>query len=135
MWRICVEEEVLFCSHSTWKTLKLQGAYHNDHFVHFYFFYENQLCPHWFFSVFHHLRQLLLWLLVIKGKIFLSSKLKFGKGYWISNKNNNVTCVIGWLFIILFSFSLDFICTFWCLLSDHATLILQKTWNVLRNEG
>ena len=73
--------------------------------------YENQICPHWFFfSVFHHLRQLLLWSLVIKGKKVLSSKIKFRKSYWISNKNNNVTCVIGWFFIILFSFSLSFIC-------------------------
>ena len=55
--------------------------------------YENQICPHWFFfSVFHHLRQLLLWSLVIKDKNVLSSKIKFRKHYWISNKNNNVTC-------------------------------------------
>ena len=64
-----------------------------------------------FFSVFHNLRKLLLWSLVIKSKNVLSSKIKFRKSYWISNKNNNVTCVIGWFFIILFSFSLSFICT------------------------
>ena len=63
------------------------------------------------FSVFHHLRQLSFWSLVIKGKNFLSSKIKFRKSYWISNKSNNVTCVIGWFFIILFSFYLSFICT------------------------
>ena len=64
-----------------------------------------------FFSVSHHLRQLLLRSLVIKGKNVLSSKIKSRKKYWISHKNNNVTCVIGWFFIILFSFSLSFICT------------------------
>ena len=111
MWKNCGEEAVLFCSHSTWKTLRLQGAYHNEKFVHFCFSYENQICPHWFFSVFHHLRQLLLWSLVIKSKNVLYSKIKVRKNYWISNKNNNVTCVIGWFFIILFSFSLSFICT------------------------
>ena len=63
-----------------------------------------------FFPVFYHLRQLLLRSLVIKGKNVLPSKIKFRKSYWISNKNNNVTCVIGWFFIILFSFSLSFIC-------------------------
>ena len=61
-----------------------------------------------FFHVFHHLRQLLLQSLVIKGKNVLSSKIKFGKSYWISNKNNNVTCVIDWFFIILSSFSFSF---------------------------
>ena len=102
---------MLFCSHSTWKTLRLQGAYHNEHFVYFCFSYKKQICPHCFFSVFNHLRQLLLRSLVIKGKNVLSSKIKFRKSYWISHKNNNVACVIGWFFIILFSFSLSFICT------------------------
>ena len=69
-----------------------------------------------FFSLFHHLRQLLLWSLVIKGKNVLSSKIKFRKGYWISNKNNNVTCVIGGFSIILFRFYWPFICTISCLL-------------------
>ena len=101
---------MLFGSHSTWRILRLQGSYHNEHFVHFCFSYENQICPHCFFCP-HHLRQLLLRSLVIKGKNVLSSKIKFRKSYWISNKNNNVTCVIGWFFIILFSFSLSFICT------------------------
>ena len=63
-----------------------------------------------FFSVFGHLRQLLLWSLVIKGKTVLSSKIKLRKSYWISNKNNNVTCLIGWFSLILFSFSLSFVC-------------------------
>ena len=44
-----------------------------------------------FFSLFHHLRQLLLQSLVIKCKNLFSSKIKFRKSYWISNKNNNVT--------------------------------------------
>ena len=48
-----------------------------------------------FFSVFHHLRELLLWSLVIKGENVLSSKIKSRKSYWISSKNNNVTGVIG----------------------------------------
>ena len=111
MWKNCVKEAVLFCSHITWKTLRLQGAYHNEHFVYFCFSYKKQICPHCFFSVFNHLRQLLLRSLVIKGKNVLSSKIKSRKKYWISHKNNNVTCVIGWFFIILFSFSLSFICT------------------------
>ena len=64
-----------------------------------------------FFSVFHDLRQLLLRSLVIKDKNVLSPKIKFRESYWISNKNSNVTCLIGWFFIILFSFSLSFICT------------------------
>ena len=102
---------MLLCSHSTPKILSLQGAYHDEHFVTFCFSYENQICPHCFLLFFHHLRQLLLQSLVIKGKNVLSSKIKFRKSYWISNKNNNVTCVIGWFFIILFRFSLSFICT------------------------
>ena len=43
------------------------------------------------FSVFHHLRQLLLQSLVIKCKNVFPSKIKFRKSYWISNKSNNVT--------------------------------------------
>ena len=101
---------MLFCSHITWKTLRLQGAYHNEHFVYFCFSYKKQICPHCFFSVFNHLRQLLLRSLVIKGKNVLFSKIKFRKSYWTSNKNNNVTCAISWFFIILYSFSLSFIC-------------------------
>ena len=73
-----------------------------------------------FLSVFHHLRQLLLWSLVIKGKNVPSSKIK----YWISNKNN-VACVIGWFSIILFSFSLSFNCF-------SASQILGNLWNILR---
>ena len=64
-----------------------------------------------FFSVFHYLRKLLLWSLVIKSKNVLSSKIKFRKSYWILNKIINVTCVIGWFSIILFSFTLSFIST------------------------
>ena len=64
-----------------------------------------------FFSVFHNLRKLLLWSLVIKSKNVLSSKIKFRKSYWILNKIINVTCVIGWFSIILFSFTLSFIST------------------------
>ena len=106
----CVQEALFFCSHSTWKNLKFQGAYYNEQFVHLFFLWQSNLSS-LVFSVFHHLRQLLLWSLVIKGKKVLSSKIKFRKSYWISTKNNNVTCVIGWFFIILFSFSLSFICT------------------------
>ena len=64
-----------------------------------------------FFSVFHYLRKLWLWSLVIKSKNVLSSKIKFRKSYWILNKIINVTCVIGWFSIILFSFTLSFIST------------------------
>ena len=64
-----------------------------------------------FFSVFHYLRKLLLRSLVIKSKNVLSSKIKFRKSYWILNKIINVTCVIGWFSIILFSFTLSFIST------------------------
>ena len=106
MGKNCVEEAVLFCSNSTWKTSRLQDAYHNEHFLHLFFLLEsNQV-----FLVFHHLRQLLMQSVVIKGRNVLSSKIRFRISYWTSNKNNNVTCVIGWFFIILFSFSLSFIC-------------------------
>ena len=64
-----------------------------------------------FFSVSHHLRQLLLRSLVIKGKNVLSSKIKLRKIYWISNKNNNVTCVIKLIFYYSIQFLLSFICT------------------------
>ena len=111
MWKNCVEEAVLFWSHSAWKSLRLQGAYHNEQFVYFCFSYENQIFLTVFFSVFHDLRQLLFRSLVIKGKNVLSWKIKVRESYWISNKNNNVTCLIGWFFMILFSFSLSFICT------------------------
>ena len=135
MWKNCGEEAVLFCSHSTWKTLRLQGAYHNEKFVHFCFSYENQICPHWFFSVFHHLRQLLLWSLVIKGKNVLSSKIKSRKKYWISHKNNNVTCVIGWFFIILFSFSLSFICTSFMFVVGSCNFDAPKNLKCVRQQG
>ena len=41
----------------------------------------------------------------VKGKNILSSKIEFTKRYWISKKNKNVTCAIGWFFIIVFSFT------------------------------
>ena len=52
MLKNCVEEAVLFCSHSPWKTLRLQGVYHNEQFVHFCFSYENQIFPKGFFLCF-----------------------------------------------------------------------------------
>ena len=74
------------------------------------FSYENRnfLTGVFFFS---SPQQLLLRSLLIKGKNSLSSKIKFRKSYWASNKNNNVICVVGWSFIILLSFSLSFIYT------------------------
>ena len=117
-------------SDNTWKTLRLQGAYHNEHFIHFCFCCENQICPHSFFSVFHHLRSL-----VIKGKNVLSSKIKFRKSYWISNKNNNVTCVIGWFFIILFSFSLPFICTSFVSVVRSCNFDSPKNLKCVRQQG
>ena len=111
MWKNCVKEAVLFCSHSTGKTLRLQGhTIINTLFISV-FPMRSKFVVTGFFSVSHHLRQLLLWSLVIRGKNVVSSKIKCRKSYWISNKNNNVTCVIGWFFIILFSFSLSFIRT------------------------
>ena len=83
------------------------------------------------FFVFHHLRQLLLRSLVIKSKNVLSSKIKFRKSCWISNKDNNVTCVIGWFFIILFSFSLSHIYASFMFVVGSYNLMLQETWNVL----
>ena len=96
--------------------------------------YENQICPHWFFfSVFHHLRQLLLWSLVIKDKNVLSSKIKFRKHYWISNKNNNVTC--DRLIFYYSSVSLYLIYTSFMFFVGSCTLMLQKTWDVFGNKG
>ena len=125
---------MLFGSHSTWRILRLQGSYHNEHFVHFCFSYENQICPHCFFCP-HHLRQLLLRSLVIKGKNVLSSKIKFRKSYWISNKNNNVTCVIGWFFIILFSFSLSFICTSFMFVVGSCNFDAPENLKCVRQQG
>ena len=88
-----------------------------------------------FFSLFHHLRQLLLWSLVIKGKNVLSSKIKFRKSYWISNKNNNVTCVIGWFFIILFSFSLSFICTSFMFVVGSCNFDAPENLKCVRQQG
>ena len=56
-------------------------------------------------------RQFLLQSLVIRGKNVPSSNRKSTKKYSISNKNKNVTCLIGWFFIILFSFPFAFIYT------------------------
>ena len=64
-----------------------------------------------FFSVFHQLQIVTLRSLVIKGKNALFWKINFTKMYWVLTKNKNVTCVIGWFFIILFSFPLSFIYT------------------------
>ena len=131
MWKNCVEEAVLFCSHSTGKTSRLQGAYHNEHFVHFFFLWESNLS----FSVFYHLRQLLLWSLVIKGKNVLSSKIKFRKSYWISNKDNNVTYVIGWYFIILFSFYLSFIYTSFMYVVGSCNFDPPENMKCVRQQG
>ena len=88
-----------------------------------------------FFSVFHNLRKLLLWSLVIKSKNVLSSKIKFRKSYWISNKNNNVTCVIGWFFIILFSFSLSFICTSFMFVVGSCNFDAPENLKCVRQQG
>ena len=68
------------------------------------FSYENQICPHWYFLCFSPSQTVII---LVAG----NKRQKFRKSYWISNKSNNVTCVIGWFFIILFSFYLSFICT------------------------
>ena len=96
--------------------------------------YQNKICPHWFF-VFHHLRQLVLWLLVIKGKNVLSSKIRFRESYWISNKNNIVTCVIGWFFIILLSFSLSFICTSFMFVVGSCNFDAPESLKCVRQQG
>ena len=88
-----------------------------------------------FFSVSHHLRQLLLRSLVIKGKNVLSSKIKSRKKYWISHKNNNVTCVIGWFFIILFSFSLSFICTSFMFVVGSCNFDAPENLKCVRQQG
>ena len=88
-----------------------------------------------FLSAFHHLRQLLLWSLVIKGKNVLSSKIKSRKKYWISHKNNNVTCVIGWFFIILFSFSLSFICTSFMFVVGSCNFDAPENLKCVRQQG
>ena len=87
------------------------------------------------FSVFYHLRQLLLPSLVIKGINVLSSKVKFRKSYWISNKNSNVTCVIGWFFIILFSFSLSFIYTSFLFVVGSCNFDAPKNLKCVRQQG
>ena len=135
MWKNCVEEAVLFCSHSAWKSLMLQGAYLNEQFVYCCFSYENQIFPNCFFFVFHDLRQLLLRSLVIKGKKVLSSKIKVRESYWISNKNNNVTCLIGWFFIFLFSFSLSFICTSFIFAVGSCNFDAPENLKCVRQQG
>ena len=136
MWKICVEEAVLFCSHSTWKSLRLQRAYHNGQFIHFCFFYENQICLHWFFLCFSPSQAVII--AVASNK---RQKCPFleDKSYWISNKNNNVTCVIGWFFIILFRFSLSFICIISCVVGscnfgapENLKCVRQK-WLIITN--
>ena len=126
----CVEEAVLFCSHSTWKSLRLQRACHNEHFIHsrIKFVLAGFFC-------FHYLWQLLLWSLVIKGKNVLSSKIKSRKKYWISHKNNNVTCVIGWFFIILFSFSLSFICISFMFAVGSCNFGAQENLKCVKQQG
>ena len=122
---------MLFCSNSTWKTSRLQDAYHNEHFVHLFFLLEsNQV-----FLVFHHLRQLLMQSVVIKGRNVLSSKIRFRKSYWTSNKNNDVTCVIGWFFIILFSFSLSFICTSFMFVVGSCNFDAPENLKCVRQQG
>ena len=122
---------MLFCSNSTWKTSRLQDAYHNEHFLHLFFLLEsNQV-----FLVFHHLRQLLMQSVVIKGRNVLSSKIRFRKSYWTSNKNNDVTCVIGWFFIILFSFSLSFICTSFMFVVGSCNFDAPENLKCVRQQG
>ena len=88
-----------------------------------------------FFSVFHDLRHLLFWSLVIKGKNVLSSNIKFRKHYWISNKSNNITCVIGWFSIILFSFSLSFICTSFMFVVGSCNFDAPENLKCVRQQG
>ena len=112
------------CSVVITTVLRLQRAYHNKHFVHFCFSYENRICLRWFFLFFtisdSNKRQ------VIKGKNVLSTMIKSRKCYWVSNKNNNVTCVVNLLLFYLVFLCLLFIQVS-CLLWNHATSMLQKT--------
>ena len=87
------------------------------------------------FFVFNHLRLLLLRLLVIKDKNVPSSRIKFRKSYWISSKDNNVTCVIGWFFIILFSFSLSFICTSFMFVVGSCNFDAPENLKCVRQQG
>ena len=88
-----------------------------------------------FFSVFRHLRQLLLWSLVIKVKNVLSSKIKLRKNYWISNKNNNLTCLIGWFSIIEFSFSLSFVYTSFMFVVGSCNFDAPENLKCVRQQG
>ena len=81
------------------------------------------------------IRLLLLRLLVIKGKNVLSSKIKFRKSYWISNKDNNVTYVIGWYFIILFSFYLSFIYTSFMYVVGSCNFDAPENMKCVRQQG
>ena len=134
MWKNCVEEAVLFYSHSNWKTLRLQGHTIMNTLLISVFLMRIE-----FFltgsSVFDHLRQSLLPSLVIKGKNVLSSKIKFRKSYWISTKNNNVTCVLGWSFIILFSFSLSFIYTSFMFVVESGNYDAPENLKCVRQQG
>ena len=109
MWKNCVEEAALFCSLAPKKPWGFRGNTIMSLLFIFLFFMRIEFVFTGFFPILHHLRQLLLRSLVMKDKNVLSSKIKFRKSYWVSNKNNNEKCVIGWFFIILFSFSLSFI--------------------------
>ena len=64
-----------------------------------------------FFSVFHQSQAVIIAVTGNKRYKCLSSKIKFTKRCWISEKNKDVTCAIGWCFIILISFPLPFIYT------------------------
>ena len=77
-------------------------------FISTVFFYENWCFPHWFLFCFSLVT---LWSLVTTSTNGLFSRVNFTKMYRISTKNKNVTCVIVWFFIILFSFPLPFIYT------------------------
>ena len=135
MWKNCVEEAVLIFSHNTWKTLRLQGTYHNEHFVHFYFSYANQICLRSFFLCFSLSQVVVTAVASIKDKNVLSSKIKFRKSYWISNSNINVACVIGWFFIILFSFSLSFIYTSFLFVVGSCNFDAPKNLKCVRQQG
>ena len=87
------------------------------------------------FSFFHHLRQLLLRSLLIKGKNALSSKIKFRKSYWASNKNNNVTCMVGCSFIILLSFSLSFIYTSFTFVVESCNFDAPENLTCVKQQG
>ena len=108
------KEAVLFCNHSTWKTLRFQRhTIMRTSFISVFLMRIEFTSSLVFFLCFSPSQAVIIVVVVIKSKNVLSSKLKFTKNYWISNKNKKVAYVyvIGWFFTILFSFPLPFIYT------------------------